>query len=92
MGVVQMIMAFQGHDALNQRLEHVCKTLEDIQTHIGEESLRHDEQSWTTMVEGVANSYTMEDERAVFRQIMNRSDLPHKDTPGTAAGDDIELF
>ncbi len=83
----QMIMAFQGHDALNQRLEHVCETLEGVREHIDEESLRHNEQAWTQMVDTIEQRYTMKDERSVFKKVMKKSDEP--DGPDNA---DIELF
>ncbi len=83
----QMIMAFQGHDALNQRMEHVCETLQMLQEHIMDEQLRNDEQAWDAMIDQAGKRCTMESEREVFRKVMNRPA-----TPTPASDEDIELF
>ncbi len=85
----QMIMAFQGHDALNQRLEHVCLTLEALRDHIGDEALRENESAWSAMVDEMERRYTIKDERALFRKIMKREE---EGTPPEADDGDIELF
>ena len=89
----QMIMAFQGHDVLNQRLEHVCETLEGVKTHIAEESLRDNQQAWATMVDGIEQRYTMKDERLVFKTVMRKGDGSNPPAADKADDDsDIELF
>ncbi len=84
----QMIMAFQGHDALNQRLDHVCEMLEGVKNHMSEESLRHNEQAWTKMVNKTEQRYTMKEERHIFRKIVKRTEAPDPVDDGA----DIELF
>lgn len=92
----QMIMAFQGHDALNQRLEHVCFTLNYLKAQLADDDGYHNKDSWRLMLGKVTANYTIEDERKVHKQVMDKHPELAQASPAqlTQSQDDdtIELF
>lgn len=86
----RMTVAFQEHDALNQRLAHTCASLELLAQRLeqlGSSNMEID------LLEAIRTSYTMREERAVFETVVN-GDASQADTTASeeTRGDDIELF
>lgn len=95
MNLNQMVQAFQGHDAFNQRLEHITNALCSIDEHLGDEALRNDNSAWEGLSQHLAESYTTTQERHIHETVTHSPGA--KPAIQTCTGDDpdggsIELF
>lgn len=84
----RMVVAFQGHDAFNQRLEHIRVNLEELGKHLSSKEL---DDSWRELTELLSTRYTTAQERRVHERIRGGDRESHKGTPDAEEGS-IELF
>ena len=90
----RMTIAFQENDALNQRLTHVCRSLELLAQRLGQLEISDDKLGLLAQIEA---DYTMRRERAVFEAVVNGNNdaLTNHAPDSDALSDDsadIELF
>lgn len=80
----RMVVAFQEHDALNQRLEHVMEALRETQDLFADEATALDPRTWQALEKRITSHYTTLQERQVHSG--------QQPTNAVAPSDDIELF
>ncbi len=100
--VQDAVVAFQFYDRISQRLDHVCKSLDQLGGLINDPAALYNPSSWHALQENIKSSYSMEAERIMFEHILrghsiqdaleiyrhhfNKGEEPSED------GDEIELF
>jgi hypothetical protein len=65
------IVAFQFYDKLQQRLAHVCHSLEGLSEIVGNPSRLYQPPEWVALQEQVRSKYTMAEERAMFDAVVH---------------------
>jgi hypothetical protein len=95
--VQSAIVAFQFHDRMTQRLEHVSHSLGSLAELIGESNRLYNPYEWRGLQQSIQSRYTNESDRALFEAILNGAsveDALKKSLEKTKAlpEDDIELF
>ena len=102
--VQEAVIAFQFYDRISQRLDHVCKSLDQLGGLISKPESLYNPQEWSNLQNQIKGSYTMEAERIMFEHILrghsieealeiyrhhfDEKDAGHDDD----TDDDIELF
>ena len=102
--VQNAVVAFQFYDRISQRLDHVCKSLDQLGGIINDQSALYNPQCWHTLQEEIKSSYTMEAERIMFEHILRGHSIKDaleiyrhhfneaEEGQATQDGDEIELF
>ena len=101
--VQNAVIAFQFYDRISQRLDHVCKSLDQLGGILNNPSALYDPQRWHTLQEKIKGSYTMEAERIMFEHILRghsieealeiyRHHFDNAEQGKEQDGDEIELF
>lgn len=102
--VQNAVVAFQFYDRISQRLDHVCKSLDQLGGIINDQSALYNPQSWHSLQEEIKGSYTMEAERIMFEHILRGHSIKDaldiyrhhfneaEQGQATEDGDEIELF
>ena len=86
-----MVVSFQEHDSLNQRLEHISHTLKNLaETLTQPESLANPE-TLHAFTSALGSQYTMEAERQIFESITGLSLHPEGEPPPQEGGS-IDIF
>ncbi len=80
----RMVVAFQEHDALNQRLEHVVDALQESCGLLSNRSAGSDPNNWRELEARISSHYTTLQERQVHDG--------KQPTSPVVANNDIELF
>lgn len=93
------IVAFQFYDRLSQRLSHVCRSLEDLNTIVSDPGKLYNPYAWHALQQKIRAKYTMEDERLMFDRLLQTGNVQdaldqyvntkHEQSGGSS---DIELF
>ncbi|MEW6677516.1 MAG: hypothetical protein AB1421_06305 [Pseudomonadota bacterium] len=93
------IVAFQFYDRLSQRLSHVCRSLEDLNSIVSDPGKLYNPYSWHALQQKIRAKYTMEDEKLMFDKLIESGDVQaaleqyvnskHAQSGGAS---DIELF
>ena len=65
------VRAFQFYDRVNQRLDHVARSLEKVSGVMTDETSLHEPEAWRRIQNDIKNSYTMDAERIMFEHIMD---------------------
>lgn len=65
------IVAFQFYDKLQQRLAHVCHSLEGLSEIVGTPHRLYQPREWVALQEQVRSKYTMAEERAMFDAVVH---------------------
>lgn len=102
--VQEAVIAFQFYDRISQRLDHVCRSLDQLGGLISKPESLYNPQEWNNLQNQIKSSYTMEAERIMFEHILRghsieealeiyrhhfeQSEAGHDDE----TDDDIELF
>ncbi|MEH6344432.1 MAG: hypothetical protein V7785_05055 [Bermanella sp.] len=102
--VQNAVVAFQFYDRISQRLDHVCKSLDQLGGIINDQSALYNPQCWHSLQEEIKSSYTMEAERIMFEHILRGHSIKDaldiyrhhfneaEQGQATQDGDEIELF
>lgn len=71
----QAIVAFQFYDRLVQRLSHVCRSLEDLNTLVRDPAKLYNPFAWHGLQQKIRAKYTMEDEKLMFDKLLETGDV-----------------
>lgn len=95
----QAIVAFQFYDRMSQRLTHVCRGLDELGDIVSKPERLYSPFAWHALQQKIRAKYTMEEERAMFDEVVRTGDvqaaLQHyaRDRQDRAGGaSDVELF
>ena len=80
----KMVVAFQEHDSLNQRLEHVIQALHETCSLLKDKDASANPYNWETLEAQIISHYTTDQERQVHSG--------QKPVSPAVASNDIELF
>ncbi len=96
------VVAFQFHDRITQRLEHVTQCLKKLSELIGTSERIYNPTEWLALQQEIGASYTMEAERLMFEHIMMGASVEealeiynhnfNNSPPVDESDDEIELF
>ena len=96
-GMQQSIVAFQFHDRLSQRLDHVKQALEQLGELVSDSGRLYNPAEWSALQQHIRERYTMREEREMFEALLEGASIAEalevvreKVTEGDI--DDIELF
>lgn len=80
----RMVVAFQEHDALNQRLEHVIEALQESSRLLSDDETGANPVNWHALEAQITSHYTTQQEQQIHDG--------KQPTSTVAASNDIELF
>ena len=93
------IIAFQFYDKLSQRLNHVSNDLAALTDLISNAETLYSPPAWKVLQDKIREKYTMEEERAMFDQVLSGMSIEQAleeykaaITAADNSDDDIELF
>jgi hypothetical protein len=99
--VSSAIVDFQFFDRLDQRLDHVIKSLDDMSKLISNPDRLQNPREWMELQSNLHDSYSMESERLMFASIMGGSSIEEaieiyhastSDDTDDSKADDVEMF
>lgn len=102
--VQNAVIAFQFYDRISQRLDHVCRSLDQLGVLISDPSALYNPERWKAFQDQIKGSYTMEAERIMFEHILRGHSIEEaleiyqhhfneaEKGEDTENGDEIELF
>ncbi len=70
-----MAIAFQEHDAFNQRISHIANILTEIGSHLSNTTLRNDLEAWEELSTRLAASYTTDQERHIHNIVSTQAGI-----------------
>ncbi len=85
--VMQMVVAFQQHDAFNQRLQHAIEGLAETKALIENDPDGQTPHNWQQLEDKISAQYTKINKHQIHRQNQDKEASPHP-----AQHSDIELF
>lgn len=93
------IVAFQFYDRLSQRLSHVCRGLEDLNSIVGDPGKLYNPYAWYALQQKIRAKYSMEDEKLMFDKLLETGDVQaalehylNSKQKQSGGSSDIELF
>ena len=95
--VHQAIIAFQFYDKLVQRLDHVCASLSQMGSLVGDRSRLYNPGEWVGLQESIRSKYTTDEERLMFEAVLKGIPVDEAISQFVAerqsqGGNDIEFF
>lgn len=98
--VSRSIQAFQFHDRISQKMEHVAQSLKMLSELIANPSQLYNPAAWQAVQGEIRSSYSMECERIMFEHIMRGASIEealeiyrhHFSEKEQEGGDEVELF
>lgn len=90
----RMVIAFQGHDTLNQRIEHIIMALDAIHRLMNDSGRIDDQEAWAQLTQQISTSYTTAAERGIHTRMQTHASRGERaccDNSDSERGS-IELF
>ncbi|HEU4531881.1 MAG TPA: hypothetical protein VFR59_11880 [Steroidobacteraceae bacterium] len=88
------VVAFQFHDLLTQRLQHVRTGLAELAATLQDPRQRHNPEHWNAMGERIRDRYSLQEQRSLFEELVNgvTPSGRNADTDGEDEPARVELF
>lgn len=87
-----VVVAVQSHDRVTQRLTHLAEALRALRAQLMDAGSCTSGDSWERLRDRQLSSFSMADERILFRRLVPAADEPGDHDDPSDAADGIEMF